>query len=1403
MYYKNRQHGIAIITVVSILGMLFLFSLPFAVMMTTEKRETSRALLHTKTKLLAEGIQNHAIGQLNRTTDVMEKYAPQDELFKTPDFDSEEEHYITFDSFRKLKMNVRNTKGEMWSSNVEDEQGKININTATPWILGNLFGSAIVTKSVERDQTLIEVDSTVSFPKKNGMIWIDGELISYKRKTATSFQECTRGLFSHTPYFLSAQFIRQGSIVIDARAHYICRYRLLRTPGQYTPYSSVEELKKIADTNAYNIGALCYSIEPELYDKIAPFLTVHSQVDAPLWIQKQFATQIQDEQKEGDVSKISIKDPYLYAPGMTVKIENNNQVVYAMIHKIEYTFVHNIILDTILPFPVNENTSISVLAMHPININSAMLHTVHALMKGRQYKINEQAANLLSQSIIGHTKTSQPLFSHYDFFQFLKNIQKQAQEAKYVNEDGSLLLQESYISMLSKSLLAQGHYRSRLSGIFSDEYYRPSYPAMPPIIYKNSNTYTIESTAVQNSTDGIPLASYTLQSVATVAPPMPQRWWIETQKDFLEYQEKLPSYRTIVFPNIVTRMEDKPETNIQDIKTKEGIQYFCGISVDSTRIYPSLRNIKSIPYGVHYPIQYEPFDNKFDGDKGKSNIKFETVSENRWAPFIFRQMTPGAMSFWVYMPDSSNKKIFTIHAQQNQDNNSNEWQNNITLEYMNQMWVLRVTDNTLENIALELRHKHILERGWYYVTAAWHSTLPGGLSMWIDNKPVGKCGYSIKNTGLSYSASRLANDIRMNSQQITLTDVSGLNREGVIQIGSEAIEYSHIIDKTLIVRDKYQNYTAKISGRGARGTRPQNHPKDAVVSPWGYTASFKTPLPPATTLASELHKGGTVYTSRKESLLSTEKKIKVQDTSQFPLKGVVLILFGDQKEYVYYDRKKNDEFIDCKRGFGNSTAQNYIIATDSPTLIYFIPMSIHVVDNSNFQVGEKNYLQIDDEWISYDSKIEKDIFLLKNFESINISYDDIKDGQYNLDVYGVANTKIDNAGHRIGTKVFPVCRINNRLLGPFDQVTLLQDNNKEKNEVKWVYDSYVSFQEDVTKIYNVHDILQKFPNGYLPNAENVTIKWGDCLVDEVSLIQTNQTVQNELFFLNNLVQKQASSLLLSSINKNNTLWPEKDAGICKIGDDYITYLSYNNNKLSGTVFGLGGSEQHNHAQGSPVYPIFYMPVSNLKTKLLSDEDQVHINNAIDFPMEGHVMIDDEIIGYHHRDTDFLKMPKNYENKGAFRGAFGTTPVQHSLDAIIYPFITKYYNRYSPRTESGEGAFFYCAKTARQSYWKTIQWEQVFQNKDVPIVIQARLDGKPSWNTIPTNKPGGIYLFTSGDKTVSTYPIQAFGDTLELRIHFPYEHSAYTSGYWKERNIVKNIYVEYIQNTCIWQSQRKD
>ena len=116
---------------------------------------------------------------------------------------------------------------------------------------------------------------------------------------------------------------------------------------------------------------------------------------------------------------------------------------------------------------------------------------------------------------------------------------------------------------------------------------------------------------------------------------------------------------------------------------------------------------------------------------------------------------------------------------------------------------------------------------------------------------------------------------------------------------------------------------------------PRNYIKIILKMLWYHHGDIQLLLKRLTTChnsCSELHKGGTVYTSRKESLLSTEKKIKVQDTSQFPLKEVVLILFGDQKEYVYYDRKKNDEFIDCKRGFGNSTAQNYIITSIVPHL---------------------------------------------------------------------------------------------------------------------------------------------------------------------------------------------------------------------------------------------------------------------------------------------------------------------------------------------------------------------------------------------------------------------------------------------------------------------------------------
>jgi hypothetical protein len=51
-----------------------------------------------------------------------------------------------------------------------------------------------LTEKITADDTVINVDSTIGWPEKNGQILVEGEIISYKDKTLNQFLECTRGV---------------------------------------------------------------------------------------------------------------------------------------------------------------------------------------------------------------------------------------------------------------------------------------------------------------------------------------------------------------------------------------------------------------------------------------------------------------------------------------------------------------------------------------------------------------------------------------------------------------------------------------------------------------------------------------------------------------------------------------------------------------------------------------------------------------------------------------------------------------------------------------------------------------------------------------------------------------------------------------------------------------------------------------------------------------------------------------------------------------------------------------------------------------------------------------------------------------------------------------------------------
>jgi hypothetical protein len=101
-------------------------------------------------------------------------------------------------------------------------------------------------------------------------------------------------------------------------------------------------------------------------------------------------------------------------------------------------------------------------------------------------------------------------------------------------------------------------------------------------------------------------------------------------------------------------------------------------------------------------------------------------------------------------------------------------------------------------------------------------------------------------------------------------------------------------------------------------------------------------------------------------------------------------------------------------------------------------------------------------------------------------------------------------------------------------------------------------------------------------------------------------------------------------------------------------------------------------------------------------------------------------------------------------------------------------------------------------WDRIRWDvEQSRNRSTAgsVRILARFDGDPGWDSIPTNQPGGLYLF---DDPADVNRLGQFGDALEIRIHYRHRKGAYgqtrQSGMWndewKHLPILKNVGIEY-------------
>ncbi|MFP4055730.1 MAG: hypothetical protein ACLF0G_02555 [Candidatus Brocadiia bacterium] len=139
---RRRRRGFAILMVVLVLVGLAIIAAPFAISMRQEEKASTNFAARIRAKLAATGALNWAIAQLEESHEYSELfYAEHGERipYNSPYVDAEGEFRVDLRDEALDPLETANPTGVMWGATVQDEQGKVNLKTASRPLLENLF----------------------------------------------------------------------------------------------------------------------------------------------------------------------------------------------------------------------------------------------------------------------------------------------------------------------------------------------------------------------------------------------------------------------------------------------------------------------------------------------------------------------------------------------------------------------------------------------------------------------------------------------------------------------------------------------------------------------------------------------------------------------------------------------------------------------------------------------------------------------------------------------------------------------------------------------------------------------------------------------------------------------------------------------------------------------------------------------------------------------------------------------------------------------------------------------------------------------------------------------------------------------------------------------------------------
>jgi len=1249
----SRRDGFAVIMVVIVLVALVVVAAPFLVSMKIHESTTRRALAQTQARMAARGARNHAMAALYRTHLANERDNPVPP-FNTPYYDHAEELYVPAYPFfvpgiqEKTRSPFAYPHGVTASTVVADEQGKINLNTTPPLLFGSLLSATELTRSVGSGETRIRVTSTESFPKGDrrgkiaGYLWINGELIAYRRVTHELFMDCIRG-YKGT----RAKAHTKGQVAVDGRGFFVQSLRLANGGEVLGSTAALRALSMLGDEAA--------SLSQDEYERILPLVTVHSYLPpAKRWGRP---TQVRGPFPLKGQTAIQVKDAELFALGSIVRVTAGSAVCeYRTVLAIDKK---QVILDEALTqdFP-KEHVNIQPEARHPVNLNTVRPEVLRALFTGLSLQKDIVTPKEAAQ-IAGRLFENRPIKSMDGIWSRISG-----------------LVSAGLISRDDLAAVVENGYANYGQGMQA---------ASVPYCLRTFDVYTVLSSSVVSSSAGIPLSRYNLKEIISVVPPDPREWRFLSQKDFHEEirdgrsrkvttgpvpmfsgkRDPDASHKTGIGDARLATLEDPPTphttfiAHFNDLAKRASLDASAPAKGKKSWQGTINPNLAMDPEGVII----NPGDTLF-----YSTDKNISISKNG--------LDPGSLAMW-FLPGAWGSGAYCLF-----DTGEAEYTNRIALYYdgSTKELIFLVADPTLpevdpagedEDLTYPWTFEHLrLPLGkikafdfnaWHHVAVGWiggvYQRKGLDLVMYLDGMKVTQDVSSDRAFSMwmddfernphTQPLTYLSQVIEKDEDEIPVEDTSAFPAKGVIWLeGEEGIEIIRYEERT----DK--SFSSLL--RRQRGTRKLDFEKGTPVRLYGYTVNMMSYLLPA-----DAETSSDLGTARETTINvpptrsnpqggidASQTDIPVANAADFQDSGFVAI---NKKEVVYYASKTADLLSGCVRGelgtqavFHAHQAQVQFISleVDSTDDYRFFndPVPDDVLKDFpdiqlGFPQGDKwhfGIVQVDSEWALFKYKEERN-------------------GKYYLvgrdNMWNIGQTFMQ--AHDSNTPVLPVFMVDQAGPGGPDIVTVTDDQDYEalrriKHSGTISQNRFAAFDEQTTKIFGPHTRTRilKFPSGTLPrklpeymhignnSLTNNTDKPGQqaasAVLDEVH-IQGFCASRIFDFFVED---SENDMIVVSDVRE----WPE--SGFLTLEGQVVDYSVLTVRPDDEGISTIADINQNKYFSGG----IGIM------------ETTIELESVSDFDPSGFVLIDDEIVQY--------ASIEGHELRGCSRGIVNTIPAPH-------------------------------------------------------------------------------------------------------------------------------------------------